>query len=1042
MLTPLLDGRDNEDILAKIKKLAPYYVPEWTYDNDNMEPGTALSILFSKMFNETIKRHNQVLYKNQMAFLNMLNAEILPAKASEAYVTFNLSTGTKEPVLIPKGTKVDAENGEKIQFETREEMLATPAVPVCSYKTGSNAMYINEIGNSIFNIASKDMFDNVLFGKNNSKNERDVQEHSFYIGDPVMFNIRSTAIIILGFKNSSNWFSEKEVYELLCDKNKCIWEYLAINSNGVVEAVPFDDVVFAGERLALFKKQFREISLVEVNGVFSNYIRCRLDLKGYSDSVYKTLLSSYSNLKFQHVFAAPKYLDLDFSDGVVSDRVFANDFELRNFEFYPFGEQFCVYDCLYISSNEVLSKRGAAVTVKFQMCYEYKTVGYQENPIVYKNIMNKKDFEEPELPQTNIQTVTWEYWNGTGWSRLSVWEESERIFDGEMPVDKTVLFTCPDDMEKAPVNGQFEYYIRARIVKVCNSYLPKSIYVIPKIIKLVLSYEYSSGTLSSNEETLMLRSINSKSFNLPQSLLALNNLNWKCMNNSKEIRNSIIPFEKMDDSNYPALYIGFDTPPVKGPIHIYFSIRRTEENKSSFQTVWEYYGSKGWSNLRIKDKTSKLYSSGSIVFSGPSDFSEKEFFGKSKYWIRVYDRSDNAVSNTYIKGIYINTTRVIQQDSIYDEMPEIIGEGLNVECQLAKSPVFGEEVFINEVSTLSQDEINVLVGKDNNEVRYECDKSGIVKELWVRWTKVNDFLNSSPQDRHYIIDCSTGRLLFNGKRYGKIFFKDRNSRKIKVSYKVGGGAKGNVEALAINRLQNTIAFVESVINNGPSFGGSEMETFDEAILRETHNIKHRNRAVTTEDVEALAMQASSNISRVRCISNYNGELKKETGCFTIIILPKGETLRENFFNSLREEVKKFVLSKTSALMISGERIVVIGPVFVEYSISVDITVSDMEGIIEIEKELISRLTNYLNPLKGNLDKKGWNIGEHPHISNFYTILKSDKRVRYIENLVVNLHRLNYGKRIQISIEECDNMPFMMVRSGQHQININVLSEDM
>lgn len=1022
-MIPDLDNRDGEAILKKIKELAPYYVPEWTFDRDNMEPGTVLSVIFSEMMKDTIKRYNQILYKNRTAFLNVLNAAVFPAKPSRAYVTFLLSTGTKQPVLIPKGTKVSAQNEGEINFETEMEMLATPALPVCAFQTGKNAEYINELKNDVFYIDDlKKGF--ILFEQ--SAKDKNMQEHSIYIGDPVLFNIKASANIYLKFENTKKRYREKELYKVLSDKSKVSWEYITQNIEGEEEAVPFDEVVCAGDSLALFKKSACDISKTKINGVVSNFIRCKLNL--YDENEIKDMVSdsnkvSQFELEFDSVFARVQFWDLELDGGIEPDKLFVNDMELNITDFYPFGEFFNVYDCFYLSANEVLSKKGANIEIGFNMELEQKTMGEpQKKPLSHKNIINKKDLEEPEPLKAYIESVIWEYWNGTGWARLSLEKEYAKVFEGALQKENSIIFKCPMDISEVTVNGHFDYYIRIRIVKIWNAYQPNSIYMVPKIKKILLKYDY-------NEDKIPVKSI-----------MTFNNMNWEMAEDILDQKNKrLVPFEKIQNQ-YPALYLGFDIPPECGPIHLYFSLNKLDDNQILFQPVWEYYGSNGWRALKVIDNTFKFSSSGSVIFAGPSDFIKKEFFGKTKYWIRVYNRTlDSKPSNVEIDGIFMNTTKVMQQESIRDEIPEIITEGLNVECHLAHYPVFSEEIFINEVSSLTETEMKNMMDKNCDQVKYEKDEYGNIKEFWIKWSRVNDFLKSGADSRHYIADCSTGRIVFNGKRYGKLFFKS-HGQKIKVNYKVGGGTKGNVEAYAINNLKNSIAFVESVINHRASFGGCEIENMEEAVDRETNSIKHRNRAVTAEDIEALAMLSSRNIARVKCISNLNGKLEKQTGCFTVVIFPKGGTFRDDFFTGLKDEVKKYILEKTSVLVAFVDRITVMAPVFVEYSVEAQVVVEEMEGLLEVEKELLTKLNDYLNPQTGKMNKQGWAIGEYPHISNFYTILKSVKKVKFIENLVVKAYEIKFGNKIQIEFEKCRQMPYMMIENGQHQINVSVLTE--
>ena len=67
-----LDGRTAADILALIGRKSGSYTPEWRFDPQSPDGGTALAILFSEMFCGTIDRLDRFPDKCSLEFLNML----------------------------------------------------------------------------------------------------------------------------------------------------------------------------------------------------------------------------------------------------------------------------------------------------------------------------------------------------------------------------------------------------------------------------------------------------------------------------------------------------------------------------------------------------------------------------------------------------------------------------------------------------------------------------------------------------------------------------------------------------------------------------------------------------------------------------------------------------------------------------------------------------------------------------------------------------------------------------------------------------------
>lgn len=746
-LIPVLDGRDEEEILETIKKLAPHYVPEWTFSKEDKDPGTVLSLIFSAMLKETIKRYNQVLQRNQLVFLDMLNAGILPAKPSKAYVTFRLSTGTKEHVLIPKATKVTADCSDKsgeVIFETADEMLATPAIPDCAFEIGAYANYINEIRNEVFDMESE-YSGFVLF---DGDTDGDLQHYGIYLEASVLFNIETFAEISLEFINTKKKYRENENYILLSDKTKCSWEYLTFDKDGNKKWICFDSVLYAGNSLMLFKQNDIPITKGQIEKVEGNFIRCRL-LSNPNDAL--------AQIEFNEVRAASQYMDISFVGGIKPNKLFMNDVELKDTNFYPFGEFYSIYDCFYICSEEVLSKKDARINLNLSIELENKRHGDEEakKPIEWKVIMKKNDFEEVSEPSKSfIDSVIWEYWNGEGWARLILNGDYESMFS-KSSGEVNVIFNCPKDIEPVPVNGINGHFLRIRILKIWNAYRANDIYITPKINKISFKYEYVGDR----------RPL--------KNIYSLNSMEWKMHNIEITSESEMIkPFEKMD-CKYPALFIGFSQPPLKGPIHLYFSLKRFSEESIPLETCWEYYGRNGWIPLRVVDKTMSFSNSGSIIFNGASDFVQKEFFSKPKYWIRVLKRNtDSKISNIRMDGIYINTVTVDQHESIYHEVPEVSIGDTQVECQLSKYPIISEEVFINEMSNISNREQLELLRVKEFEINYNKDEYGSIKDFWIKWKRVNDLLLSNLDDRHYMIDHSKGNIIFNSRRLGKKFFEN------------------------------------------------------------------------------------------------------------------------------------------------------------------------------------------------------------------------------------------------------------------------------
>jgi hypothetical protein len=153
----------------------------------------------------------------------------------------------------------------------------------------------------------------------------------------------------------------------------------------------------------------------------------------------------------------------------------------------------------------------------------------------------------------------------------------------------------------------------------------------------------------------------------------------------------------------------------------------------------------------------------------------------------------------------------------------------------------------------------------------------------VRWRRVDSFFESTPHSRHYTIDYVTGIIRFGDGRKGMVPPEGKNNI-VAASYRIGGGSNGNVNPGTITSLSRALAYIDSVTNPLPATGGSDRESVEEAKTRAPFTIKSRDRAVTAEDFEMLALRASTALARAKCVPD-----RTNRGHVTLVVVPKGET---------------------------------------------------------------------------------------------------------------------------------------------------------
>src|SRR6185503_19749236 len=269
-----------------------------------------------------------------------------------------------------------------------------------------------------------------------------------------------------------------------------------------------------------------------------------------------------------------------------------------------------------------------------------------------------------------------------------------------------------------------------------------------------------------------------------------------------------------------------------------------------------YWSGKAWSELTVRDYSENFTKSGLIEFLAPPDFAQHRDFGLQRYWLRAIWKSGVYPSDPRLRGILLNTTMATHAVTIEDEVLGSSNQTANQQFRTTRVPVLaGPQLDIREPE----------LPPANEDARIQ--RVG-AKEIWVRWDQKPDFYGSGPRDRHYILDNLTGEVRFGDGQNGLIPPAGNGNIRMSV-YRTGGGIIGNKPAGVITQLKTTVPYVRKVVNHLPAIGGSEGETTDSLRRRAPRSLRHGDRAVTVKDYEDLALLASTEIARAKCLPLIN-----------------------------------------------------------------------------------------------------------------------------------------------------------------------------
>ena len=270
------------------------------------------------------------------------------------------------------------------------------------------------------------------------------------------------------------------------------------------------------------------------------------------------------------------------------------------------------------------------------------------------------------------------------------------------------------------------------------------------------------------------------------------------------------------------------------------------------------------------------------------------------------------------------------------------------------------------------------------------------EDAWIEWSEVEDFDASKSGDRHYTVDLATGRVTFGDGINAKIPPKGEDN--ITISYSSGGGVRGNVEPYAINRVLGELAAEVTVENINAAVGGEEAETLEEALIRARKDLKTVYRAVTSADYELLAMNTPGlRVARAKAIPQYHPCQESEVpGIVTVIVVPHTQQANPKPSTSFLKSVYRHM--DTHRLLTT--ELFVIPPKYVEVSVAATVFIKPKSEPIRVKKDVEEELKDFLDPVKGGVDKMGWPFGRPVYRSEIYEIIDGVDGVDYVTSLLL------------------------------------------
>ena len=504
------------------------------------------------------------------------------------------------------------------------------------------------------------------------------------------------------------------------------------------------------------------------------------------------------------------------------------------------------------------------------------------------------------------------------------------------------------------------------------------------------------------------------------------------------------------DSTFPAMELNL-------LVRLFVEPNRAQEHRCDLPEAqlrpaaiisWEYWDGSNWQKLSLlKDETRSLTQTGHVYLRTPTDprAFQKRTVGNvadSLYWIRCHLVDSQYDRPPELDAILTNTVRATAVTTARDEVIGSSNGQPNQFFRLRNAPIYAAPLRPVE-DRLRQQLTRPPIPNEaeqkviNEALRQQELIKGFLLEVDEEqgaepWEEVEDFFNSNAMDRHYVLNRTTGDITFGNGEEGRIPLAGINNLVVRY-YRYGGGAQGNVGADMITNLQSSAPGVDKVTNYWAAEGGDDEELIQDTKARAPKELKARDRAVTIQDFEFLALQTPGfRIRRAYALPLYHPQFPDTLvpGAITVIVIPDSKA--PNPIPS--QNTLQAVCAYLNQHRLLTTEVFVAPPKYIQISIEAAVLARPTANPAEVKTQIENTLSTYLNPLTGGEDGLGWVLGAPVLHSEVFRRILNGSGVQRIENLqiVVNGDRL----------PPCTDAPIptsFLVFSTEHDITVNLFA---
>lgn len=967
MNQPMLDRRGRDELRAELIKLARSYTPEWRCDGAADDPGTALAELFCDMHYETVERLNALPEKLYLEFLSEIGFTEPDPASSRGILRFTPHSTLDEPARVAEGTQLFALDGagENIVFETVHTIEASAAQLCELYYADGERDEIRRIDD----FSHPRRFFDPAEGEG-------VQRHFFEIGEENVLRLDCPASVTLRLTPPAEYL-RAETAERLASKDM-EWYYF---SGG--EKLPFDEVT-ADNGCVILKKTGSAAPDIREDG--RSYVCCEGKAEG--------------ELRFDRVELSSEPLE-----PCPAQAAFSGDIPISPAQG---GECFtrrpAPYEMLYLRCDSALSKKGANAMLKLDL--SFLTDEPPEEEVQYEygaNVIDLKQPKERKLDDVYVSGVLWEYFNGLGWRELPVTGDKNPF--GVLTAGSFQLrFAVPDDLEETEVNAQTGLYLRVRVTSVEHYDSINQRWIVPFLHGASFTWEYGSTLRPATR------------------LYSENNAGAEELDDCAGIPR--LGFTALDslDSELRAVYLRFEGSPHAMPLSLRFLVRAGARME---KLQWEVWTGNGFAQVQCIDGTEDLSRSGEVFLYITEPLCEKELFGMSGCWLRIVRTGARQERAPVVLGLEMNTVEAVQRyhepEQTFDTDTYEAGKTI----ALFGTPVQQCEVWVDEMSRLSETEARAMAAEDKKRVRLETEGHRVTR-CWVLWERTDDLTLCGAGDRVYTLDPFKGIVSFGNGVSGRV--PPEGEQNIRVNCTSGGGRRGNVAPGEVNGILLGLPRVSTVENITPMSGGTDRWELDRIESLGNRRLRHQWRAASAQDYEDIVLELFPRVKHVRCFSGVNAEGKAAPGEVTVVVAGDGECGES--MDRLCREVTAEISRRCSCCLVAEGRLHVRGALEIKVNTTVMTEVEDLDRAAETQYEISERIA----ALIGN-EWSRRRIGEQLDLRELWSVVREIPNVRAIKRILAEGEYDENGVRRLVPLENDGDRRFAVALSGTHTVKL-------